>query len=367
MKRVRNDAPDKASARTLARRVYPLVGRLTREGRAMVVDRLDQVAPLEAVLNARRDAAPAGQKPFDRVVSVYDLLPKDQEAKIGLLSELLDRARRARRRGILSEDDWQALAKELPDEPRALTIADLPRDVAWPFEESDGSRGRLVYLVPTEGESLDDVHYLMRWADSFREVRLPSGAVVRGTGDPVIFADMLANVGQDAPRAMSFAVIGTLSIVLIAFRGRRAGLLAMASVALGVAWLVSFLYLTHAHINFLNFVALPITVGVGADYAVNLMKRYEHDGPQGLPKALVETGGALVLCSMTTLLGYAALTLSINGAVRSFGLAGAVGELTALLAALVALPSVLLLARRPVAVRPSETESHVDDSAAWLR
>jgi predicted RND superfamily exporter protein len=97
------------------------------------------------------------------------------------------------------------------------------------------------------------------------------------------------------------------------------------------------------------------------------MKRYEHDGPQGLPKALVETGGALVLCSMTTLLGYAALTLSINGAVRSFGLAGAVGELTALLAALVALPSVLLLARRPVAVRPSETESHVDDSAAWLR
>jgi hypothetical protein len=365
MKAVRNDAPNKASARTLARRVYPLVGKLTREGRAIVVDRLDQVAPLEAVLTARRDAAPPGQKPFDRVISAFDLLPKDQDEKVALLSEILDRARRARRLGVVSDADYQKLQKELPGELRPLTIADLPRDVAWPFEESDGSRGKLVYLVPTEGESLDDVHYLMRWADSFREVRLPNGDVIRGTGDPVIFADMLSNVRDDAPRAMLFAVVGTLSIVLLAFRGRRAGMYAMASVALGVGWLISFLYLTHAHINFLNFVALPITVGVGADYAVNLMKRYEQDGARGLPRALVETGGALVLCSLTTLLGYASLTLSINGAVRSFGLAGAVGEVTDLLAALVVLPAVLLfIGRRRTAVLQ---EPHVDDSAAWLR
>ncbi len=365
MKAVRNDAPNKGSARKLAHRVYPLVGRLTREGRAMVVDRLDQVAPLEAALVARRDAAPAAQKPFERVVSVFDLLPKDQDEKITLLSEVLDRARRARRLGVVSEADWADLSKELPGDLRPLTIADLPRDVAWPFEEADGARGRLVYLVPTEGESLDDVHYLMRWADSFREVRLPNGDVLRGTGDPVIFADMLANVRDDAPHAMLFAVIGTITIVLLAFRGRRAGVFAIGSVVLGVGWLVSFLYLTHARINFLNFVALPITVGVGADYAVNLMKRYEQDGPRGLPRALVETGGALVLCSLTTLLGYASLTLSINGAVRSFGLAGAVGEVTDLLAALVALPAVLLfIGRRRPAVVPA---AHVDDSAAWLR
>jgi hypothetical protein len=62
MRAVRNDVPSKDSARALAHRVYPLVGRLTREGRAMLVDRLDQVAPLETSLRARRDAAPAGEK-----------------------------------------------------------------------------------------------------------------------------------------------------------------------------------------------------------------------------------------------------------------------------------------------------------------
>ena len=35
---------------------------------------------------------------------------------------------------------------------------------------------------------------------------------------------------------------------------------------------------------------------------------------------MVETGGAVIACSMTTLSGYLALLMSVNGAVRSFGL-----------------------------------------------
>jgi hypothetical protein len=66
-----------------------------------------------------------------------------------------------------------------------------------------------------------------------------------------------------------------------------------------------------------------------------------------VPHTVVETGGAVILCSLTTTLGYLALTLSINQAVRSFGLAAAVGEVATLLAAVLGLPAVLaLLARR---------------------
>lgn len=345
MKRVRNDALDQTSAERISHRVYPLVGRLTREGRAIVVDRIDQVLPLETMLDQRRKAAPASEKPFERVVSAFDLLPRDQDEKIEILSAIVDRARRARRIGTLSDQDWAELQREVPRESRPLRIEDLPKDMAWPFEETDGARGRVVYLVPTQGRSLDDAHYLMQWADSFREVVLPNGDVIHGTGDPVIFADMLASVRHEAPKAMVLAVAGTLSIIFLAFRGRGTGLLAMGSVVLGVTWLVAFLALSRARINFLNFVALPVSVGVGADYAVNLMKRYEHDGISQLPRALVETGGALVLCSLTTLLGYGVLTLSMNGAVRSFGLAGAVGEATALVSAMLVLPALLLAFR----------------------
>ncbi len=61
----------------------------------MLVERLDQVKPLVTELERRRDSAPAHDKPFDKVVSVYSLLPTDQEKKIELLKETLDRVERA--------------------------------------------------------------------------------------------------------------------------------------------------------------------------------------------------------------------------------------------------------------------------------
>ena len=82
-------------------------------------------------------------------------------------------------------------------------------------------------------------------------------------------------------------------------------------------------------------------MGVGADYALNIMKRREQSEDSELSPALIETGGAVVLCSATTTLGYLALTFSINRAVRSFGLAAAVGEITTLLAAVLLLPAIL--------------------------
>ncbi len=44
-----------------------------------------------------------------------------------------------------------------------------------------------------------------------------------------------------------------------------------------VSALVAFLQYRGIHLNFLNFVALPITIGIGAEYAHNLMQRYRSE------------------------------------------------------------------------------------------
>ena len=54
-----------------------------------------------------------------------------------------------------------------------------------------------------------------------------------------------------------------------------------------------------------------------------------HDAPETIRR----TGGAVILCSLTTLLGYLALVRSVNFAVRKFGIAAVLGEVTCLLAA----------------------------------
>ncbi|HEY8946650.1 MAG TPA: MMPL family transporter [Polyangiaceae bacterium] len=339
MRRLRIDSSEPTSARRLARRVENLVSRLGRDGQAMVVERLEQVQPLVAELQRRRDRAPSDRKPFEEVVSVYDLLPQQQAEKLRVVAEVLELARRAQRLDG-SAAGWSELTAEL-SALGPIGIDDLPADVAWPFEETDGTRGRIVYLVPARGESLNDARYLIRWANSFREVVLPDGDRIVGSGAAVIFADMLESVRADAPKAMLIALVATLVVILAAFGGLAAGWLAFASFVLGLSWLFAFLALTGERINFLNFVALPISVGIGADYAVNMMKRLEQEGSLRLSRVLEETGGAVVLCSLTTLFGYLALTFSENGAVRSFGRAAAVGEIAMLLSATLMIPAAL--------------------------
>ena len=341
LRNVRNDAISPTSAARLSHSVDGIVGRLGQDGKAVLVERLAQVEPLVSELRQRQTAAPEHEKPFSKVVSIFDLLPEAQTEKLELLEEIRDRVERAKKRNAISNEDYERITGYVPSKLKALAITDLPELVARPFTEANGTRGTIVYIAPTKGRSVYDAHYLMRWADSFREVRLPDGSIVRGTGDPVIFSDMLLNVEEDAPRAILLSLLGTILVILIAFRGRSLGWLALGCLVVGIAWLVAFLAIRNIHLNFLNFVALPISIGVGADYAINVLKRRQLAGDKQLYRVFIETGGAVVLCSLTTTLGYLALLLSINRAVRSFGLAAAIGEITTLAAAMLLLPALL--------------------------
>ena len=241
----------------------------------------------------------------------------------------------------MSEEQWEDLQPHIPKTLEPIGIEELPEQVARPFMERDGTRGRVVYLVPKKGRSVYDATYVDIFAASFREVKLPNGEVIRGSGDPVIFSDMFQSVREDAPKAVAVSLLGTFLVLVIAFRAGAAAWLSLSALGLGIAWLVAILALAGIKLNFLNFVALPISIGVGSDYVVNVMKRRQLEGGEDFRRLMVETGGAVVLCSLTTTVGYLSLLLSINGAVSSFGLAAALGEVTTLLAAMLVLPAAL--------------------------
>jgi len=279
--------------------------------------------------------------PFQNAVSIFDLLPRDQPAKLGLLADIVDRLERAKRRHLISDTDYEKLEARIPKPLSLLAPMDLPEPLARPFTEKDGSRGRIVYIVPSDGRSVYDVHYLMQWADAFREVKLPNGELIHGSGEPVILSDMILSVRSDAPKAILFSLAGTLLVIQLAFRGKRSGWLCAGALLLGVCTLIGVLVLAHIKLNFLNFIALPISIGVGADYALNIVKRSDIAGSGALARVVTQTGGAVILCSLTTTLGYLALLLSINGAVRSFGLVASIGEVTTALTAVLFVPAFL--------------------------
>jgi predicted RND superfamily exporter protein len=61
------------------------------------------------------------------------------------------------------------------------------------------------------------------------------------------------------------------------------------------------------------------------------------------------TGSAVVLCSLTTIWGYSSLLLAQNRALFSFGVLAVLGEVFAIVVAVVALPAAMawIASRRP--------------------
>jgi uncharacterized protein len=326
------------------------------EGMVVLTDTPDEARELERKLDADWQAAASDAKPFAAVHSLWSAVADDQQAKLPILLDIGDRLRQARSRHFIADDDWSRIQDQVPPvDLRPYGLSDLPESLARPFTEKDGTRGRLVVIEPEPNHS-SDVRYLFRYSDSFRETRLPSGKVVHGSGRAVIFADVLKSVVHDIPRAVLVSLALTIAAVVVTFRGeRRYALSVLFALLVGASGEAIFLYAAHVKLNFMNFAALPITFGIGVDYAVNVVQRYRQDGSRDILGALRTTGGAVVLCSLTTTLGYLALTASLNRGIRSLGLIAVVGEVSCLLAAVTVLPALWLLIerRRPLGVQPS--------------
>ena len=345
MRRLENDVGGGARVQRTSRIAREILGVSNESAMIVLCDRLDQVRPLVRALEARRDAAVGDAKPFEAVHTLLDFVPEGQAEKLPTIAAIRDRIVRARARGLVSDRDWDELSAVLPPADLApIDVEGLPNELARPFSERDGTRGRLVYIEPTAGKDDNDLRYLLRWADSFRETTLASGEVVRGSGRAVIFADMLAAVLVDMPRAVVASLAMTALAVLVVFRRGSHTALALGALAIGVLWLAGLVALLGVRLNFLNFVALPITFGIGVDYAVNLVARHAEGG--AVEDTLRTTGGAVVLCSLTTTLGYLALLGSLNQAVRSLGLVAVLGEVCCLFAAMLVLPAFLEARRR---------------------
>jgi predicted RND superfamily exporter protein len=152
------------------------------------------------------------------------------------------------------------------------------------------------------------------------------------------------------------ALSGVALLMLVMF-GLRGALAVLVSLGVGIFWLGGALGYWNMKINFMNFVALPITLGVGAEYAANIWARFRNNPGAKISDIVADTGSAVALCSLTTVIGYATLLKSRNHALRSFGIVADIGEVTTLLAALVALPLLIVVIRKlrrpPRAAEPS--------------
>jgi uncharacterized protein len=319
----------------------------------ILADRLEEVESVRAAIR-RQDTAAAGPDVIGQIATIFDVLPGApavQERKLALLAEIRKLKQDPALDLIDPKEKEQLEALDVPADLRPLVPEDLPPLVRRPFTEVDGSVGRVLLVYPVErGLSVWNGKDLLRISEVLQRLHLEEeDRTLETSGSAVVFAAMIRSILNDGPKATLASLGVVLALILLIMRPVSAAGLAAGSMIVGVLWMVGAAGISQVKITFLNFIALPITFGIGAEYALNVLTRYNQT--RDMAQAVVSTGSAVVLCSWTTIVGYGSLLAARNRALQGFGAMAILGEAATLLAAIIALPALMLWAHRRARMR----------------
>lgn len=309
------------------------------------VDHRDQVRSVVEMLRKVDADRPPEKKWIYDVRSIEDLIPADQDQKIAVLKDIQKKIDDPKLQASLDDDEKTKLARLRPTDEQLVPITDtnVPHELAWPFIEKDGSIGRLIIVRGSKRFKSFNVDDRLEFAGEVRRLQLPPGAVV--AGEALVVADIIKSMEDDAPNMVAFALAGSVLAVFFVIGLRRHGMVTLGCGLAGVVVMIAACAIVGLKVHFLDLIALPITIGIGIDYAVNLAARDRQDGQRGPHHLLRTTGGAVLLASYTTTVGYGTLMLSANGGIRAFGEAALIGELACITMALIVAPAWLTLLR----------------------
>ena len=302
----------------------------------------EQARQIASVFKARKKAEGSASL-FTTIQQLDDFVPQDQGQKTALLREIQQTLSPKLVSRLPSAD--QNLIREFlrPESLKPYTALDLPPTLFSKFKEKDGSYGKLVLVDKIVGRGTDRIDIQIPFVKEVREI---VDSVAPGTpiaGQLPVTADMLEAVVRDGPRATLFAFLAVVVLVVLLFRQVKIIGQVLFALIIGVVWLAGAMLGLHLKINFLNFIALPITFGIGVDYGVNVFQRHREEGDGNIAGVVRTTGGAVILSSLTTIIGYSSLLIAGNQAFVSFGRLAVLGEITCVTAAVVSMPAFLQL------------------------
>ena len=95
---------------------------------------------------------------------------------------------------------------------------------------------------------------------------------------------------------------------------------------------------------------MPLLIGIGIDDAVHINHRYLLEGPGNMQTVVSRTGTALLLTSVTTIIGFGSFIPSIMRAMRSSGIVLSLAMALAFLFSVFLHPAVLVILREKLGV-----------------
>jgi predicted RND superfamily exporter protein len=210
----------------------------------------------------------------------------------------------------------------------------------------------VVYLYPPakiwRREAPPEVHNL---ADSL-------GPQVVLTGANVVSGFLRSRVLRDAVEAAILGFVIVAALLWLDYRRLGDTVLTLVPLCVGIVWMLGGMVALGENMNFMNIFVTTMIIGIGVDYGIHMTHRYRELGGRSegeVRQGLIETGKAIVLAALSTVVGFGSLSLSHYPGLRSMGKVAILGAVSTAVVAITLLPAYLELRRRQDARRQGPT------------
>ena len=161
----------------------------------------------------------------------------------------------------------------------------------------------------------------------------------RATGKPLQTYEASREMQQSYMHAALYSLLAILAVLIADFWSVSLACLAALPVVLGLAQMFGIMGLASIELNPANMIVLPLIMGIGIDDGVHIVHdfrsqkgRYQLSGP---------TASAVVMTSLTTMIGFGSLLVASHRGLQSLGRICVIGVSCCMFSSLIALPALL--------------------------
>ena len=229
-----------------------------------------------------------------------------------------------------------------PDPPK---LADLPQSLVHRFV---GQHDRYLLKIYGRG-NIWDMDALAKFVRDVRSVD------PRVTGNPLQAYEASLEMKTSYEKSAAYALVIILGLLWFDFRNIYYAILAALPLTVGVMQMFGLMGLMNIPLNPANMIALPLIMGIGVDYGVHIVHEYRDQ--KGRYRMSPSTAVAVMVDSLTTIVGFGALMIASHQGLQSLGRVLSIGVSCCLFTSMIMLPALLTCLSWNRGEASSETEA----------
>ncbi len=193
------------------------------------------------------------------------------------------------------------------------------------------------------------------------------GVKLELTGEPALDTDQAEEANSDATNAGLITMGLIIGLFSVSYRTFLRPAFAILVLIMAVLWSLGFALITIGHFNILSIAVIPMVLGIGIDFGIQILGRYEEELGHGrtineaVADALQHTGVAIITGGSTTAAAFFTLCFNDFVGLAELGVIAGCSMVFCIVANLVVLPAVFILRDRHCT--PEQLKSNSSNSA----